>query len=300
MVKLLKLPSTIIPSFMELYRAASYPRHALTYFSLKHFGIQSEKYPEFRENLELLTLNDNWKKDGLFLMKNGHTYYFDSLEDQPYNRVKELLMGIDYSKETVFRAVRDQFKPVMNDVLWLNNMEITDQTGTTMYFLDRDFLLKLPPQPIPEGWYFRSLTLNDVDEINQKVQREGGDNLRYIEHSIKYKLSLGLFDENNVMQSWVYGVDVGTLGTLGVTDEHKAKGAGSATSTTFAKVLLNQDTDFDIVWNCEHGNTAAHALAHRYKATNIGTVTWMAVNKRISTKMSQMGMYQIFYPKPKM
>lgn len=161
-------------------------------------------------------------------------------------------------------------------------------------------ILKKSTFRIPEGWYYQSLTLNDVDEINQKVQREGGDNLRYIEHSIKYQLSLGLFDERGVMQAWVYGVDVGTLGTLGVTDEHKAKGAGSATSTTFAKIILNQDTDVDIVWNAEHGNVAAHALAHRYRAKNIGTVTWMAVNKRVSKKMSQMGMYQIFYPKPKM
>lgn len=148
MVNLIKLSMETIPTLMELYRGASYPRHALTYFSLKHFAIQSEKFPEYKENLELLTLNDNWKKDGLFLMKNGHTYYFDSLEDQPYSRVKDLLLGIDYSKEVVFRAVRDQFKPVMNDVLWLNNMEITDQTGTTMYFLDREFLLKLPTQPL--------------------------------------------------------------------------------------------------------------------------------------------------------
>lgn len=147
MVKLITLSRKVIPSFMEMYRAASYPRHALTYFSLKQFDVQSEKYPEYRENLELLTLNDNWKSDGLFLIKNGSSYYFDSLENQPYNRVKDLLMSIDYSKETVFRAVRDQFKPVMNEILWLNNMEITDQTGTTMYFMHRDHLLNTPDQP---------------------------------------------------------------------------------------------------------------------------------------------------------
>lgn len=139
--------------------------------------------------------------------------------------------------------------------------------------------------------------MDDVDEIHTKVQREGGDNLQYIEHSIKYKLTMGLFDENGVMQSWVYATDVGTLGTLGVADEHKARGAGSAIAVHFGKILLAQDSDYDVIWNTAHGNVAAHAIARRFHAKDIGTVTWMAVNKRVSTKMSQMGMYQIFYPK---
>lgn len=149
---------------------------------------------------------------------------------------------------------------------------------------------------IPEGWYFRNLTLDDVSEINQKLLREGGDHLSYIEHSIKYKLSLGLFDENGVLQSWLYAVDIGSHGTLGVTENHQQKGAASAISVKFVQMLL-KDLDMDLAWNTAHGNDAAHALAHRFNAKDIGTVTWMAVNKKVSKKMSQMGMYQIFYPK---
>lgn len=147
MSKLLKLSTKAIPTFLELYKAASYPRHALTYCSFKNFAMQSEKYPEYRDNLELLTLNDDWRKDGLFLMRNGRTFYFDSLEPQPFERVKKLLLNIDYSNEVVFRAVRDQFKPMVNEVLWLKNLEITDQTGTTVYFLTRDVIMQLPLPP---------------------------------------------------------------------------------------------------------------------------------------------------------
>lgn len=297
MVKnLLKLSTKVIPTFLEIYKGASYPRHALTYCAFKNYEMQNAKYPEYRDNLELLTLNDDWQKDGLFLMKNGPTYYFDSLEPQPFDRVKNMLLNIDYSKEVVFRAVRDQFKPMVNDVLWLKNLEITDQTGTTVYHLTKEFIMQLEQPPIPEGWYFRDLTQNDVSEINQKLLREGGDHLSYIEHSIKYKLSMGLFDENGVLQSWLYAVDVGSHGTLGVTEHHQQKGAASAISVKFVQTLL-KDIDMDLAWNTAHGNDAAHALAHRFKAKNLGTVTWMAVNKKVSNKMSQMGMYQIFYPK---
>lgn len=132
---------------MELYKAASYPRHAVTYSAFKNYIIQSEKFPELNDNLQLLTLTEDWQKDGLFLMKNGRTYYFDSLEPQPFDRVKKLLLNIDYSSGVVFRAVRDLFKPMVNEVLWLQNLEITDQTGTTVYLLPRDLVLKLPQPP---------------------------------------------------------------------------------------------------------------------------------------------------------
>lgn len=147
MENFLKLSRKTIPTFLEMYKAASYPRHALTCCTFKNYLIQTEKFPEYRDNLELLTLNDDWQKDGLFLMKNGRSYYFDSLEPQPFDRVKKLLLNIDYSKEVVFRAVRDQFKPMMNDVFWLKNLEITDATGTTSYFLTRDHVLTLEQPP---------------------------------------------------------------------------------------------------------------------------------------------------------
>ncbi len=86
-------------------------------------------------------------------MKNGHTYYFDSLEHQPYDRVKKLLLNIDYSKEVVFRGVRDQFKPTVNEVLWLKNLEITDQTGTTVYFLTKEFIMGLEQPPYEFFFY---------------------------------------------------------------------------------------------------------------------------------------------------
>lgn len=147
MENLLKLSRKTIPTFMELYKSASYPRHAVTYSAFKNYIIQSEKFPELKDNLQLLTLTEDWQKDGLFLMKNGRTYYFDSLEPQPFDRVKKLLLNIDYSEGVVFRAVRDLFKPMVNEVLWLQNLEITDQTGTTVYLLPRDLVLRLPQPP---------------------------------------------------------------------------------------------------------------------------------------------------------
>lgn len=147
MEKLVKLSKKAVPTFIDLYTAAKYPRHAVTCAALKNYVIQKDKFPNYYENLELLTLNDEWQKDGLFLIKNGRSFYFDSLEPQPFDRLKDLLFNIDYSSQVVFRAVRDHFKPMINDLLWLKNLEITDQTGTTVYWIPKEKLAKLPTQP---------------------------------------------------------------------------------------------------------------------------------------------------------
>lgn len=111
-----------------------------------------------------------------------------------------------------------------------------------------------------------------MDEINQKLLREGGDHLSYIQKSIQYKLSLGLFDEKGAIQCWLYAIDVGSHGTLGVTEGHQQKGAASAMSVKFVQLLL-KDLDMDLAWNTAHGNDAAHALAHRFKAKDLGTLS---------------------------
>jgi len=145
MDKLIKVPTQTIPAFINFYKAASYPKHANTYSAFKSYLIQAERFPEMKENLELFSLNGEWEKDGLFLLKNGaSSYYFDSVEPQPFDRLSRLLHLIDYKQEVVFRAVRDQFKPAINELLWLKNLEITDQTGTTTYCVPKEIVRKLP------------------------------------------------------------------------------------------------------------------------------------------------------------
>lgn len=147
MKNLLKLSRETIPKFLEIYNAASYPRHAVTCTTFKNVLIQTEKFPEFKDKIELLTLNDDWQKDGLFAIKNGQSYYLDSLEQNPFGRLKELLLNIDYSNEVFFPALRDELKPTLIDVLWLKNAEITDQNGATAYYLPRKVALSWPQLP---------------------------------------------------------------------------------------------------------------------------------------------------------
>lgn len=80
-----------------------------------------------------------------------------------------------------------------------------------------------------------------------------------------------------------------------MTEGNKQKGTASALTVKFAQTLLTNE-DVDYVFNVAHGNDAAHALFKRFNCKPIGTVTWMAVNKGVTSKMTKMGMYQIFYP----
>lgn len=139
------------------------------------------------------------------------------------------------------------------------------------------------------------MTADDVPELKKKVVRDGGDTLGYLETTIKYKFSLGLFDETGKLQAWLYGSDIGSHGTLGVTDGNKQKGAASALAVKFAQTLL-KDIDMDFVWNTAHGNDAMNAMTAKFNSQKIGMTTWMSVKKRGTGKMIKLGMYQVFYP----
>jgi len=138
--------------------------------------------------------------------------------------------------------------------------------------------------------------MDDIDEINKCVPREGGDVLSYIPNSIKYKITLGLFDELGQLKGWAFGVDMGTTGTLGVTEDSQQRGVAGVLGVKFSNMIVDQN-DMDLLWNVNHGNDKSHGLARKFGAKNIGTVTWMAVNRRVTKKMTKMGMFQIFYPK---
>jgi len=134
-----------------------------------------------------------------------------------------------------------------------------------------------------------------MEAINKNVLREGGDNVNYVLNTIKYKETVGLYDDSNKLQGWVFGIDMGTMGTAGVTNEHSHKGGASALGVAYSKMMA-KDHDMVTVWHVNHGNSKSHGLARKFMAKDIGTVTWMAVNKRTSAKMTQMGMFQIYYP----
>lgn len=151
---------------------------------------------------------------------------------------------------------------------------------------------------IPEGWKIRNLNVDDIDIVNEKLLREGGDPIGYVENSLKYKLCIGLFDQKGVVQGFVLGVDMGTHGSVITASEHQHKGVAGAVGITYGKMVLEPENgEFDSIWCVDHGNDKSHGLARKFGGIIVDTVTWMAINKRISKKMTQMGMYQIFYPK---
>jgi len=144
MDKLVKLSQKTIPAFLELYKGAGYPKYAATQATFQNILIQTKKFPEMGDRLELLALNDDWEKDGTFLLRNGHNVFFNTLEKYPFERTQRAIKLLDFKDETVFSWMHDQFRPMIKDILWLKNLETTMEHGATGYTVTKNFALSLP------------------------------------------------------------------------------------------------------------------------------------------------------------
>jgi len=144
MNKLVKLSRSTIPAFVELYNGV--PKHAAITAMLKKLLIQTKEFPEFNDKVELLSLNGDWERDGLFLLKTNQICYFNSLEAAPYNRVKKALNLIDYNDEVIFPLINDKFKEAVSEVANERNLEAVTDIEAVGYSVGKSYIqgLKTP------------------------------------------------------------------------------------------------------------------------------------------------------------
>lgn len=103
------------------------PLHVVTTVAIGHFIARFAKKPEWTNIVKFWTLNDTWKETGTFAMINsndGHIL-FNTLEPHPHESLRKTVELIDYDKPMVFICFRDIFRPVLLDVIRVQNLEIT-------------------------------------------------------------------------------------------------------------------------------------------------------------------------------
>lgn len=119
----------------NLYEADK-PLHVVTTVAIGHFIERFKKKPEWTNIVKFWSLNDSWKETGTFVMINANDDHilFDTLEPAPHKSLHSILDLIDYVKPMVFICFRDIFRPVVLDVIRVQNLEITFDSGTrTVY-----------------------------------------------------------------------------------------------------------------------------------------------------------------------
>lgn len=120
-----------LPNLKKLYEVDK-PLHAVTTLAIRHFIERFDRKPEWEEKVKFLSLNDDWRKTGTFAMVNNNDnhIFFNTLEPWPYKSLRKTLDLLNYDQPIVFIGFRDIFRPVVFDVIRVQYLEMTFDTGT--------------------------------------------------------------------------------------------------------------------------------------------------------------------------
>ncbi|KAG5671155.1 hypothetical protein PVAND_001368 [Polypedilum vanderplanki] len=285
MNKLTRISLQNLQALKQMY-SADRVKNVVTINAITNILDRIEKTPELEERVEFLSLNDSWKQNGTLLIKNDSRIYFNSLENSPYESVKNALDEIKIKDEITFVSISDKFRPILKDFLWYNGLETTFEQGTCGYYISNNDAKNYPDSILPNDLEFRSLSLENVDEINEISPREGGDDLNYIRNSIKHKETLAIFEKSsNELIGWCLAMDFCSIGMGVVKSNYKRSRLGSILLMTMSKKLAIEK-NVDINWNVVHGHTISHKWSLSLGLKKFDTFTWLtAKEKKIEDRL---------------
>jgi GNAT superfamily N-acetyltransferase len=132
---------------------------------------------------------------------------------------------------------------------------------------------------IPKNLRIESMTEDNVAQVNSLWQHnyEGSD--KFISYSIKYHISVGLFDETNELLAWCLRYDNGSVGILQVAKKHRRKGLGTLVSKFLCKRIAEEE-DTDVLAQIVPGNVQSEQMFGKigFKATT--PHSWLVLQKK--------------------
>lgn len=141
MNSLVNIPKQQLPILRNLYRS-NWPLHAVSYVAIEHFIERFDKKAEWQEKVKFMTISDDWQRSGTFAMVNENDQHilFNTLEAAPYSSLRKTLELLNYDQERVFICFRDIFRPLVFDIVRVQNLEVTFDSSTRCVYLPREKL----------------------------------------------------------------------------------------------------------------------------------------------------------------
>lgn len=132
---------------------------------------------------------------------------------------------------------------------------------------------------LPLNTHFESLTLANLEKINEAWPHRYAGSDEFISYLIEYHLSIGLFDDSNELLAWCLRYDNGSLAMLQVGDQHMRKGFGSLiTKAISKKIAVEFDSDVTAMIVTENQTSINMFTKLGFVAT--GAHTWYVTTKQ--------------------
>ncbi|CAG9810899.1 unnamed protein product [Chironomus riparius] len=216
-MQLAKLSKTVLPIYRDLFKS-NWPKYMPSYCVLQHFINRFGQHPEWEEKVKFLTLKDTL--DGTYALIYGPYICIDSIEAPPYPKLEKLLYNMDLKSDQIFANFRDDFRPLVLDLLRIRKLKKTFDVGSKICFfnVDEDYISGIWKSP-PAGHHYASLTIQDLNQVLSTIPNPTPRSIEYLKTVIKYNTTTGLYRSDGLLISWVMEHDTGVQGNVCVVPE---------------------------------------------------------------------------------
>jgi hypothetical protein len=153
MSKLTKICIENWPQLKQMFFNTNRVINSPSVVSIANILSRIQKSPNFAKKIEVLSIDDLWKSNGTYLIKNGDRVFFNTLEPPPYVTLKNALNLLPVTDELILPFVSDRFRNVVDEFGWLNGLDLLTKTGYSDFYMSKEDALKLPD--IPYEFYFK-------------------------------------------------------------------------------------------------------------------------------------------------
>ena len=126
---------------------------------------------------------------------------------------------------------------------------------------------------------FAPLTLSNVVKINSAWPHRYDGSDQFVAYSIKFHLSLGLFDGNGELLAWSLMYDNGSLGVVQVDENHLRKGYGSLIVKGISRKIV-AEYELDVTALVVQSNERSLQFFTKLGFKQTGEHTWFGMKNK--------------------
>ncbi|XP_053698406.1 uncharacterized protein LOC128745371 [Sabethes cyaneus] len=169
--------------------------------------------------------------------------YFHSLTEQP-DKLKKYLFEtkrIDWSVSPVFSCISDQYVPILENLIEINNCKYDLLSDCSYYLLPKEVAVQCQFQ-VPDDLVMKPLEPKYASVMNERWPHRYPHSQKLLELLIKFNGGYGLFSKTSGdIVGWVLKNEFAGIGHLQVLPEYRKRGLGEILTKAISKRIALED-----------------------------------------------------------
>ncbi|KAM8716710.1 hypothetical protein ACLKA7_003562 [Drosophila subpalustris] len=216
-----------------------WPKHCVAFFWLDNYLRWLAKDPMLRD-LKFLTLNGDWRSDGLFILVHRYQLFFSNLSRQKTPDLLKALELVDWTSGFKVSAIHETHHKIYKSLVTERQLWLHREMNTIMYRMPCKEAKKLQFDCPPE-YYLDNVRLEHAELINDHWSARHPGSLRLIQMLIEHNSNVGLYlKETGQLCAWCLRLQSGFLGALEVLQSHQRRGLGAIVAAAISQRIANE------------------------------------------------------------